>query len=189
MVQQGRMAQTEMMALDGTDGNDGADGNDGNDGADGAGAAPVQDEGVEVVTTPIGFNFVGDGVVVTDDSGVATVTIASGGGGGTPAQTHDLWAGWSTDDTVTETEVLAAASSDTNTVTLPTSTGNQYLFIWRSDTDGGDPDEVHIAGAGNTRNSFGAAAALTVSGNAGQVIVSVTTQNSGLLGGEDVRVV
>ena len=69
---------SEIIAVPGATGADGADGNDG---ADGAGAAPVQDEGDEVVATPIGFNFVGDGVVVTDVGGVATVTIA---GGGTP---------------------------------------------------------------------------------------------------------
>ena len=108
--------------------------------------------------------------------------------GSTPVQTHDLWVGWSTDNTVTETEVLAGVSSDTATATLPTGTGNQFLWVWRSNLDGGDPSEVYIAGGLNVRNTLGAAAALTVSGVAGQIIVSVTSQNVGLLGGENVRV-
>ena len=44
------------------------------EGADGAGASPVQDEGTQVVATPTALNFVGDGVVVTDVGGIATVT-------------------------------------------------------------------------------------------------------------------
>ena len=108
--------------------------------------------------------------------------------GSTPVLTHDLWMGWSADNTVTETEVLAGVSSDTGTATLPLGTGNQFLWVWRSNLDGGDPSEVHIAGGINVRNTLGAAAALTVSGVAGQLIVSVTSQNVGLLGGENVRV-
>ena len=108
--------------------------------------------------------------------------------GSTPVQTHDLWVGWSTDNTVTETEVLAGVSSDTATATLPTGTGNQFLWVWRSNLDGGDPSEVYIAGGLNVRNTLGAAGALSVSGVAGQIIVSVTSQNVGLLGGENVRV-
>ena len=109
-------------------------------------------------------------------------------GGSTPVQSHDLWAGWSTDSTVTETEVLAGVSSDTATITLPTGSGNQFLWVWRSNLDGGDPSEVYIAGGLNQRNTFVAAVALAVSGVAGQLIVSVTSQNVGLLGGENVRV-
>ena len=71
-----------MDGTDGTDGMDGATGDTGPAGADGAGAAPVQDEGTQVVATPSAFNFVGDGVAVTDVSGVATVTVPGGGVGG-----------------------------------------------------------------------------------------------------------
>lgn len=42
----------------------------------------VQDDGVDVVSDAQTFNFAGAGVVVTDVGGVATVTIAGGGGGG-----------------------------------------------------------------------------------------------------------
>ena len=109
--------------------------------------------------------------------------------GPAPATAHDLWAGFSADTTVTESEVLAGASSDTNSVIVPTGTGSLYLFIWRADADGGDPTEVHIAGGGNQRNVFGTASALTVSGVAGQLIVSVNTFNADLTSGETLRVV
>ena len=109
--------------------------------------------------------------------------------GGAVSTAHDLYAGWSTDTTVTAAEVLLGADTDTDTLTLPTGTGNQYLWVWRADEDGGDPSEVHIAGGGNQRNTFGPASALTVSSIAGQLIVTITTQNVSLLGGESIRVV
>lgn len=46
----------------------------------GGGSVPVQDDGVEIVATPTALNFTGDGVTVTDVSGVATVSITGGGG-------------------------------------------------------------------------------------------------------------
>ena len=109
--------------------------------------------------------------------------------GGSAPTDHDLWAGWSSDASVDGTEVQTGASSDSNSVTLPISTGNQYMFIWRANADGGDPTEVHISGGGNVRNTFGDASALEVDSVAGQLIISVTTQNAALLGGETVRVV
>ena len=109
--------------------------------------------------------------------------------GGAAPTDHELWVGWSADATVSEAEVLAGSSSDTNTATIPTATGNQYLFVWRANADGGDPTEVHISGGGNQRNTFGTATALQVDGVDGQLIVSVTTQNAGLLSSESVRVV
>ena len=192
---------------DGTDGMDGATGADGAagaagaagadgavgptgpagaDGADGAGAAPVQDEGVAVVATPTAFNFVGAGVVVTNVGGVATITIA---GGATPTTMHNLYVGWSSDTAVDATEVLSGAFSDTNSATIPTDTGTLYLWVWRSDSDGGDPTEVHIAGGGNSRNTFGVASALTVDSVAGQLIITVGTLNADVNSGETLRVV
>ena len=100
----------------------------------------------------------------------------------------NIYVGWSSDTTISAADVLAGASSGTNTATIPTATGNQYLFVWRSDTDGGDPDEVYVGGGGNVRNSFGSTTALTVSSIAGQLIVSVTTQNATLLSGESLTV-
>lgn len=38
---------------------------------------PVQDEGVEIVTAPSAFNFVGNAVSVSDSNGVATITIST----------------------------------------------------------------------------------------------------------------
>ena len=105
------------------------------------------------------------------------------------AVADDLYAGWSSDTAVLAAEVLLGVGANADTLTLPTDTGSQYLWVWRSDTDGGDPAEVHIAGAGNSRNTFGPAAALTVDSTAGQLIVSVQTLNAGLLGGESLRVV
>ena len=139
----------------------------------------------------VGALFTGStgGISPVDDADFVTKEYADANySGSTPVQTHDLWVGWSTDNTVTETEVLAGVSSDTATATLPTGTGNQFLWVWRSNLDGGDPSEVYIAGGLNVRNTLGAAAALSVSGVAGQIIVSVTSQNVGLLGGENVRV-
>ena len=170
----------------GADGMDGATGPAGADGADGAGAAPIQDEGTAVVATPTAINFVGNGVVVTNVGGVATVTIA---GGAMPTTTHSLYVGWSVDTAVDAAEVLAGAESDTSSVTIPTDTGSLYLFVWRSDTDGGDPTEVHIAGGGNARNTFGPASALTAGGVDGQLIVTVGTLNAGVNSGETLRVV
>ena len=84
-------------------------------------------------------------------------------------------------------DLTAGASSMTNTLTAPTSTGNQYLGLWRSDADGGDFSEVHISGGGNSRNLFGVASSLSVSGTAGKLIVSVNTFNSTLVSGEMIR--
>ena len=144
-----------------------------------------QDEGTDLAAVT-SVNIVGLGVSSSVASGVLTITVA---GGTTPGMTHDLYVGWSPDTTVTESEVLAGQDSDTASAVIPTATGSQFLWVWRSDTDGGDPTEVHIAGGGNQRNIFEAATALTVSGNAGQLIVSAVLQNAGLLSGETVRVV
>lgn len=46
----------------------------------GGGAIPVQDDGTTIVSSPSAINFTGDGVTVTDASGVATVNIPGGGG-------------------------------------------------------------------------------------------------------------
>ena len=100
---------------------------------------------------------------------------------------HNRYAAWSTDDTVVASDLTAGASSMTNTLTAPTATGNQYLGLWRSAADGGDFSEVHISGAGNSRNLFGAASSLTVSGTAGKLIVSVNTFNATLVSGEMIR--
>ena len=113
---------------------------------------------------------------------------ANYGGTPTPVTAHDLIAGWSADTTITDAEITAGATSTTNSVVLPLSTGSFYMFVWRADADGGDPTEVHIGAAGNSRTLFETAVARAVGGVAGQMLVSVNTFNTGLTGGETVRV-
>ena len=84
---------------------------------------------------------------------------------------------------------FAGATSATNTIIIPNGTGAQHLFIWRADADGGDPTEVHISGAGNSRNSFTEAVATDVDGTPGQLIVTGGTFNTSLAEGEQLRVV
>ena len=114
---------------------------------------------------------------------------ANYGGSPTPVTAHDLIAGWSADMTITDAEITAGADSATNSVVLPLESGSFYMFVWRADADGGDPSEVHIGPAGDSRTLFGAAVARAVGGVAGQMLVSVNTFNTGLTGGETVRVV
>ena len=110
------------------------------------------------------------------------------GGTPTPVTAHDLIAGWSADTTITDAEITAGATSTTNSVVLPLESGSLYMFVWRADADGGDPTEVHIGAAGNSRTLFETAVARAVGGVAGQMLVSVNTFNTGLTGGETVRV-
>ena len=152
---------------------------------EGGTALEWQDEGTDLAEVT-SINLVGPGVVGSVSAGVLTITIA---GGTTPAPTHSLYVGWSVDTAVDAAEVLAGAESDTSSVTIPTDTGSLYLFVWRSDTDGGDPTEVHIAGGGNARNTFGPASALMAGGVDGQLIVTVGTLNAGVNSGETLRVV
>ena len=114
---------------------------------------------------------------------------ANYGGTPTPVTAHDLIAGWSADTTITDAEITAGVNSSTNSVVLPTSTGSFYMFVWRADADGGDPSEVHIGPAGNSRTLFDAAVARAVGGVAGQLLVSVNTFNTTLTGGLTLRVV
>ena len=125
---------SQILAVAGTDG---ATGPAGADGADGAGAAPAQDEGTQVVATPTAYNFVGDGVVVTDVGGVATVTIA-GGGGNVPTHTDQYLAGKATSAFVAAdfTGTAGVAYADTaHTATMPTVTGNVFGAVARLATD------------------------------------------------------
>ena len=106
---------------------------------------------------------------------------------GMPAQAEHIRAGWSADAAVVESEL--GTTSDTDSVVLPAASGFQYLGLWRSDADGGDPTEIHISGGGNARNTFGSASDLAVGGVPGKLVVSVTRQNATLLSGETVRLV
>ena len=96
-------------------------------------------------------------------------------------------AGWSADTSISDGEL--SATSPTDTITLGSAAGFNYLALWRSDADGGDPTEVHIAGGGNARNTFGDAVNRAFGGVDGKLIVSVTRQNASLLSGEQVRLV
>lgn len=105
---------------------------------------------------------------------------------------QNIVAGWSTDTTVTIGELNVGAAPVlplTDTVVIPNASGNQYLFVWRADADGGDPTEVHVAGGGNQRNVFGVAIPFTYQSVAGQLIISITTQNASLLSAETLRTV
>ena len=118
----------------------------------------------------------------------SVVTISgTGSGGGTPP-THALYVGWSADTIPAADGSEFTANSDTHTVIIPDATGNQYIIIWRSDVDGGNPTSVRVNGGLNIRNTFGAASAFTLNGVDGQVIVSVTTQNADLLSQETLEV-
>ena len=91
---------------------------------------------------------------------------------------------------LTESEVLAGASDDSDTITLPDETGSSvHVRYGALMMTAAILTEVHVSGGGNSRNLFGAAAALTVDSVAGQLIVSVGTFNATLLSGEDVRLV
>ena len=100
-----------------------------------AGAGPAQDEGTEVVAAPTAYNFVGDGVVVTDVGGVATITIT---GGGTPDPgDHTRRAAISEDETLDTAENTAATTTTSDTVTMPTWTGGtRFLYIGVPEAEG-----------------------------------------------------
>ena len=86
-------------------------------GTDGAGASPpAEDEGVQVVATPTAYNFVGAGVVVTEDGGKAKVTISGGGGGGGGMVTDDIYFGTSADATPEGSELTIAAVNGVGTI-------------------------------------------------------------------------
>ena len=136
------------------------------------------------------FTGAAAGIAPTADAHFVTKEYADANYGGVSSPTaHNLYAGWSADASIEDSEILAGGVSDTNSVVLPTGTGSLYMFIWRADADGGDPSEVHIAGAGDSRTSFGAATARVVETIAGQLLVSVNTFNTAFAGGETVRLV
>ena len=131
------------------------------------------------------------GIAPVADADLVTKAYADAnyGGGSVPVTAHDLIAGWSADTSISDSEITAGVESPTNSLVLPTESGSLYMFIWRADADGGDPSEVHISGALNSRNLFATATARIVDTIAGQLIVSVNTFNAALTGGETVRVV
>src|SRR6056297_1179465 len=87
------------------------------------GSVPVEDDGTEIVAAPTAINFTGNGVTVTDNTGVATVDIP---GGGLPA-----WSVQTANVTVSAGDrVLANTSGGAFTATLPSSptTGDEVWF-------------------------------------------------------------
>ena len=177
---------TGSQGADGMDGSDGAAGGIGPVGPAGSGTTiQVQDEDDPITGGVETLKVVGANAEVEVQGSVATLTVS---GSSTPTPTtHALYVGWSIDDTPEDAEFTA--NSDTHEVEIPAAVGSQYLIVWRSDADGGDPSEVHISGAGNSRNNFGSATAYMLNGVEGQTIVSTTTQNASLLSGEIMRVV
>lgn len=93
--------------------------------SDGLHVAPVeiQDEGVSTVANPTAINFVGSGVAVTNNAGVATVTVSGGGSGisairfridftlTAPGTISNVPAGW--------TVVASGSNNNIITVTMP----------------------------------------------------------------------
>lgn len=71
---------------------------------------------------------------------------------------------------------------------LPPMTGFNHIAIWRSDVDGGDPSVVTIGPGGNARNIFGDPTSRLISGQPGQLIVTINRQNADIIAGEIVRV-
>ena len=142
----GATGATGPAGAAGAAGADGAMGTAGVDGADGAGAAPAQDEGTQVVATPTAYNFVGDGVVVTDVGGVATVTIA---GGTTPTPVdHTRYGALKATVGFIATDFTGANgfNSDTSTLAAPAYTTEQFLaFALRQDI--GDPTDIREEGS------------------------------------------
>ena len=147
---------SQVLAVAGADGAAGAAGADGADGADGAGAAPAQDEGTQIVATPTAYNFVGDGVVVTDVGGVATITIV-GGGGAPPTHTSQYMALKATNVPLASdfegTNGVAFAAGEHTAVAPNTPAGNVYLMLWRISTDT-EPIFLDVNNSGF--NQFGA---------------------------------
>ena len=136
------------------------------------------------------FTGAAQGIAPVNGADFVTLDYFNMHSGTGPVTAHDLIVGWSTDETITDDEIAGGATSDTNSITIPAGTvPNQHQFIWRADADGGDPNEVHIAGAGNSRNSYGVAVARTVDGTPGQLIFSGSTFSTSLLEGETLRVV
>ena len=139
-------------------------------------AVPAQDEGAEVVATPTAFNFVGDGVVVTNVGGVATITIV---GGAVPfTHMNQYLALKATSDPVAadfEGANGVAFPDDSHTVIAPnTPAGNVYLLLWRITTD---PEPVFLDVNNSGFNQFGAvmkqAATIDLTnGDTGEVWVS-----------------
>ena len=107
------------------------------------------------------FSGLVSGISPVDPANYVTLEYFEAHRGGGGVSTHDLYVGWSVDDVPDAVEFTA--NSDTHSLTIPTATGSQYILIWRSDTDGGDPDSVVISPNNqNQRNIFGTAITLHV---------------------------
>jgi len=111
------------------------------------GSVPVEDDGTEIVAAPTAINFTGNGVTVTDNTGVATVDIP---GGGLPA-----WSVQTANVTVSAGDrVLANTSGGAFTATLPSSptTGDEVWFAdigsnWATNNLTVDGDGANVDGA------------------------------------------
>ena len=201
---QGDPGAQGAMGNAGQAGANGAMGLQGNPGIQGpvgpagpAGGLDWQDEAnaLAAFTT---INLVGAGVTGVVAGGVLTITIP--GGGAPPGQTHAIYIGWRVAGNIPtggqmSTDIPSNANTDTDSVVIPNYLGQSvgYLFIWRSDADGGDPTEVYIGVSGNSRNAWGTAETRTISigGNnvVGKAIISVNTFNVSLTYDEVMRIV
>ena len=137
----------------------------------------------------LGTTFTGlaSGISPVDPANFVTLEYFEAHRGGGGVSTHDLYVGWSADNSPDDGEFTA--NSDTHSLVIPTETGGQYLLVWRSDADGGDPSSVVITPQShNQRNAFGTAIPYTLNGVAGQALVSVLLLNADLYSGETLTV-
>ena len=63
-----------------------------------------------------------------------------------------------------------------------------YLVVWRADQYGGDPGNITFNSGFPSRNIFGPAAALSVGGDAGQVLITVVAHRFNILSGATLEV-
>ena len=93
-------------------------------------------------------------MVVTDVGGVATVTIA-GGGGTTP--THTSYCGISADEAFTAAEFLAGTSGTGNALAIPAYTGTRHVGFARPTSEGAITAlYLYAQGSPNTQNQISA---------------------------------
>ena len=94
--------------------------------------------------------------------------------------------GWSADQVATAAELTA--TSETDTVTVPTNTGNQYLLVWDADVYGDLNGIYYGQSPNNSISAYEDPVALELDGVAGMVRVSSSILVGSVIGGRDLRV-
>ena len=94
--------------------------------------------------------------------------------------------GWSADQVATAAELTA--TSETDTVTVPTNTQNQYLLVWDADVYGDLNGIYYGQSPNNSISAYEDPVALEKDGVAGMVRVSSSILVGSVIGGRDLRV-